>query len=602
MFIRQTKTRGSIKGDSYFTYRLVASERVGSQVRQKTLLNLGSNFPLAKEKWPALCTCIERHWSGQKALVLESAEIEKLAAMYAGRLIAASPAPVSPSGEPLCDYQEVDTNSLELSRPRSVGVEHVGLSAMSWLGFEDILSSVGMNRPQRMSAIGSIIGRMALPASEDATYAWLKQNTSLGELLEFDFEAMSAMRLYRASDQLIRKRELIEKALFSRIEDMFSLETTVTLYDLTNTYFEGDVSGNGKAKNGHSKEKRTDCPLVTLGVILDGSGFIRRSKMFEGNVSESTTLEGMLKELNAPKGALVIMDRGIATEKNIIWLKEHEYRYLVVSRERNRQFDETQSVETLTAQEDTIKLQKVLSEDGQEVRLYCYSEGREKKEAAITGRFAQRFETGLAKIGESLTKPHGEKKVDKITERLGRLKQKCRGIAQHYEIELTKDGSGKLVTAIAWQKVPKNGTAVTHPGIYCLRSNETSWDEAKLWHTYTMLTDLESVLRSLKSELGLRPIFHHKEERAEGHLFITVLAYQFVQVIRRKLKSHGNKLGWTSLRNILSVQQRVTATFRQKDGRTLNIRKATKAERDLQDIYTALGISATPGGIKKMAV
>ena len=131
MFIRQTKTRSSVKGDSCYTYRLVASERVGSQVRQKTLLNLGSNFPLAKEKWPALCTCIERHWSGQKALVLESAEIEKLAAMYAGRLIAASPAPVSPSGESVCDYQEVDTNSLELSRPRSVGVEHVGLSAMS---------------------------------------------------------------------------------------------------------------------------------------------------------------------------------------------------------------------------------------------------------------------------------------------------------------------------------------------------------------------------------------------------------------------------------------------------------------------------------------
>jgi transposase len=117
-----------------------------------------------------------------------------------------------------------------------------------------------------------------------------------------------------------------------------------------------------------------------------------------------------------------------------------------------------------------------------------------------------------------------------------------------------------------------------------------------------MLTDLESVFRSLKSELGLRPIFHHKEERTEGHLFITVLAYQFVQVIRRKLKSHGNKLVWASLRNILSVQQRVTATFKQKDGRTLNIRKATRAESDLQDIYKVLGISATPGGIKKLVV
>lgn len=601
MFIRQTKTRGSIKGESYFTYRLVASERVGSQVRQKTLLNLGSTFPLSKDEWPALCTCIERRLAGQDALVLESAEIEKLAAMYAGRIIAASPVPVS-AGEPVCDYQEVDTHSLELSRPRSVGVEHVGLSAMSSLGFEDLLASVGMNRPQRMSAIGSIIGRMAQPGSEDATFTWLKHNSSLGELLEFDFETMSSMRLYRASDQLIRHRELIEQGLFRRIEDMFSLETTVTLYDLTNTYFEGDAARNKKAKRGHSKEKRSDCPLVTLGVILDGSGFIRRSKMFEGSIAESTTLEGMLEELNAPKGALVIMDRGIATQKNIDWLKEHGYRYLVVSRERNRQFDETQSVQTLTAQEETIQLQRTISDDGEEVRLYCYSEGREKKETAITGRFSERFEAGLIKIRESLAKPHGEKKADRITERIGRLKEKSRGIAQHYKIELTKDDSGKLVTAIAWSNVPKDGTAVTHPGVYCLRSNETSWDEAKLWHTYTMLTDLESVFRSLKSELGLRPIFHHKEERTEGHLFITVLAYQFVQVIRRKLKSQGNKLGWTSLRNILSVQQRVTATFTQKDGRTLNIRKATKPEKSLQDIYTTLGIPETPGGIKKLIV
>jgi len=599
MFIRQTKTRG-VKSESYFTYRLVASERVGSQVRQKTILNLGSNFPLAKEKWPLLCSCIERNVSGQPSLVAESAEIEKLAAMYAGRIIAASRSPDLPAGDqPVADYQEVDTNSVELSCPRSVGVEHVGLFAMSSLGFEDLLASVGMNRPQRMSAIGSIIGRMALPASEDATFKWLKHNTSLGELLDFDFETMSSMRLYRASDQLIGNRELIEQGLFCRIEDMFSLETTVTLYDLTNTYFEGDVECNSKAKHGHSKEKRTDCPLVTLGVILDGSGFIRRSKMFEGSVAESTTLEAMLKGLNAPQGALVIMDRGIATEKNITWLKEYGYRYIVVSRERNRQFDETQSVETLTAQEETIKLQRVLSDDDQEVRLYCYSEGREKKEAAISSRFSERFEAGLVKIRESLAKPHGEKKSDKVTERIGRLKQKSHGIAQHYEIELTKDESGKLISAITWSKVPKDGTIVTHPGVYCLRSNETTWDEGKLWSTYTMLTDLESVFRSLKSELGLRPIFHSKEKRTEGHLFITVLAYQFVQVIRLKLKSKGNKLGWTSLRNILSVQQRVTATFKQKDSRTLNIRKATKAEKDLQCIYTDLGISATPGGIKK---
>ena len=141
---------------------------------------------------------------------------------------------------------------------------------------------------------------------------------------------------------------------------------------------------------------------------------------------------------------------------------------------------------------------------------------------------------------------------------------------------------------------------MTHPGVYCLRTNELQWDEATLWRTYTMLTDLEAVFRSLKSELGLRPIYHHKEERADGHLFITVLAYQAVQVIRRKLKGHGINESWHSLRKIFSSQQRVTATFKQKDGHTVHVRKTTLAEPKLKKLYDTLEISPSPIGVRKM--
>ena len=154
--------------------------------------------------------------------------------------------------------------------------------------------------------------------------------------------------------------------------------------------------------------------------------------------------------------------------------------------------------------------------------------------------------------------------------------------------------------ALTWEKTPVAGTLVTHPGVYCLRTNEVTWDEATLWQTYTMLTDLEAVFRCLKSELGLRPIYHHKEERADGHLFITVLAYQAIQSMRKQLKEKGLTTSWTGLREILSVPQRVTATFRQRDGRTLHVRKATVAEPKLQKIYAGLGIAASPGGLKKM--
>lgn len=600
MYIRQTKTSTSVAGEAYYTYRLVASERIGSKVRQKTLLNLGRNFSLPREQWPQLCTRIEAILSGQMVLVTPSEAIEKLAQRYAAQLITATHSDDQQGEKTPVSYAKVDIASLELVRPRSIGVEHVGLEALRLLGLPEILAGAGFNGLQQAAALGSIIGRMAEPGSELATWQWLTERSALGELLDVDYEAMSLMRLYRTSDLLVRNRQTIEAALFTQINDLFSLQTTITLYDLTNTYFEGDMATNAKARRGHSKEKRSDCPLVTLGLVLDGSGFVRRSKMFEGSVSEPKTLGSMLEGLESPKGAMVIMDRGIATQANIDWLVENKYRYLVVSRERTRQFTADQAVEVTSASKQTIQLQRVVSEDGSEVRLYCHSEQRQEKEVAMNARIIKRFEDGLLKIRESLSKPRGTKKRDKVLKRIGRLQEKSRGISQHYRLDVVHDESSDVVTALNWERVPVEGTRMTHPGVYCLRTNELHWDEATLWQTYTMLTDLEAVFRCLKSELGMRPVYHHKEERAEGHLFITVLAYQAVQAIRRKLKGNDVNKSWTSLRKVMSGQQRITATFKQEDGRTLNIRKTTVAEPKLKKLYQVLDITASPVGLRKM--
>jgi transposase len=190
----------------------------------------------------------------------------------------------------------------------------------------------------------------------------------------------------------------------------------------------------------------------------------------------------------------------------------------------------------------------------------------------------------------------------KITERVGRLKQKCRGIGQHYRIEYQTDDAGKKITALTWTKEPIPGTQMSDPGVYCLRSNETSWTEEQLWRTYMTLTDLEAVFRSLKSELGLRPIFHHKEARSDAHLFISVLAYQFVQIIRTRLADREIHDSWASLRNILRVQRRVTSSFKMRQGRTLNVRKASQPEAELAPLYTALALDPNPGGTKKLIV
>jgi transposase len=621
MYIRRTQTRSNATGEAYFTYRLVRSERIAGKVKQVTLLNLGRHFAVEQSLWPALCMRIDELLAGQaswvdlnlpKAAAKEAERISAQLQLHQAPVVSATPAPAETGPEanakteteavPTTEVHAVDVNSLELVRPRSVGIEHIGVWAMRQVGFVELLLELGLSSPIRAAILGVIIGRMAAPGSELATHRWLGQQSSLGELLDIDFGRMPLMTLYRASDALMKHRDLIERTLFNRVHDLLGFETTVTLYDLTNTYFEGTAEANPKANHGRSKQKRSDCPLVTLGLVLDGSGFVRRSETFEGNVSEGKTLERMLNGLGAPTGALVVMDAGIATEANLIWLSEHGYRYLVVSRERARQFEAETAVPIETAAGATVHLQRVDDPNHQEVRLYCYSEQREAKEQSINRRFCERFEAGLKHIADGLSKPRTEKRLDKLNERIGRLKEKSKGIGQHYAIELLPDASGKQAVELRWTKQPQAGTRLTHPGVYCLRSNQTDWDSERLWRTYTMLTDLEAVFRSFKSELGLRPVYHSKEVRVDGHLFITVLAYQFVQIIRRQLQEHGIQGRWSSLREILSVQQRVTASFQRADGGALHIRKATRPETELASIYQALNLDPLPGGVQKTYV
>ncbi len=607
MFIRRTQTR-TTDSRTYFTHRLVESKRVGKKIKQVTLLNLGRHFAIPKEQWCLLCARVEQIVGHQAELFSIECpeEVEQEAQRIAAQLLARQAGPAVQDvmqGAVQPDIQSVDIDWLELSRPRSVGVEQAALWAMELVGFEQILEEIGLNRPQRMAAIGSIVGRMAAPGSESATHRWLGGRSGLGELLDMDYETMSLMQLYRVSDLLIKHKEQIEKRLFFRLEDLFGLSCTVTLYDLTNTYFEGGLEGNPKAKRGHSKEKRSDCPLLTLGLVLDGSGFVRRSQVFTGAVSECKTLEGMLLELDVPAGALIVMDRGLSTEANLTRLRDNGFRYLVVSRRANRQdVDLDEAVLSETRGNQKVHVRKDRSEDGREAFLYCLSEDRAKKEEGIFQRFAERFEAGLQKLADGLSRPRTTKKLDRIHERIGRLKEASRGVSQHYHITVVPDESGARATAIHWERIPRNGTMATHPGIYCLRTNETSWDEARLWHTCVMLTDLEAVFRTLKSEPGLRPIYHQKEARGDGHLFITVLAYQFVQIIRHRLRSKGIVDRWATLRGVLGGMCRVTATFRRADGRILHVRKATRPDPEHRAVIQALGLPGNPGGTQKTVV
>ena len=332
-----------------------------------------------------------------------------------------------------------------------------------------LLDRLGFNGRQRAAAVGSIIARMAAPGSERATYRWLCQRSALGELLEVDFESMSMMQLYRVSDLLDAARTPIENHLFDQVTDLFGLEVTVTLYDLSNTYFEGVAAGQPLAQHGHSKEKRNDCPLLTLGVVVDGSGFVRRSEVMAGNIVEGDVLQGALRRLEVPAGALIVMDCGAATEKNLSWLREQGYRYLVVSRERTRQFDETAAMSLQTAGRQQIRVQQVASEDGAEVRLYCHSPAREEKEQAMLKKAMTALrETPCRNCMKGCRARARTRSSRRSGKRIGRLKATSSGAGQHYHIEVDADQSGKQATAIRWEQHPVAGSKLTHPGVYCL--------------------------------------------------------------------------------------------------------------------------------------
>ena len=611
MFIRRTQTRNRTDGEPYSTYRLVETSRVGGAVKQTTLLNLGCHFDLPKQEWPALARRIDELLRGQRPLLdaTMSETGQALAHRYAAQLIALRPsaASITPAQAAMADpgepgrYQEVDLDSLDLVRPRSVGVEHAALSVMRQCGFEDKLAELGLNRPQIAAAVGNIIARMAHPGSELATHAWLQQRSGLSDLIGFDFEAMDLNRLYRASDALYKRREALQDHLFAQAQSIFGFGQTITLYDLTNTYFEGMAAGVSKARRGHSKECRSDCPLVTLAMALDGSGFPRRAQVFAGNASEPATLKDMLTSLGAPLGATVVMDAGIATEANLTWLRAQGYHYVVVSRLRERQFDPALATEVQSAGDVTIKIQRVLDAQGHAL-LYCHSPAREQKDRAIDAAKAAGFEAVLLKLVAGLSKPRGTRDVARIMERLGRAKQRFSRAAQHYQVEVAKDDTGTQVRAITWTKRIKPGSAAMHPGVYCLRTTLVELDDATLWRTYTMLTNLESVFRSLKTDLGLRPVFHQIDRRVEGHLFISVLAYHFVHTLRLQLKARGIEDSWQTLRETLATQQRVTATLQRRDGRAVHVRKATRPEPHHQKINEILGLAPNPGGTHRVLV
>ncbi|RMD87631.1 MAG: IS1634 family transposase [Calditrichaeota bacterium] len=595
MFIKEVIKKNKGYDKTFVYHQLVESYRTENGPRQRRLLDLGKlNIP--KSKWKNLANRIEEIISGQSSLICEDSEIESLAQHYASMLIHKKLKEKESQKQPKeADYQTVDVNSIKARTARTIGAEYISFIGLQKLGLPELLKNLGFKEEQIKLIELLIISRMVQPASENATVRWAKQLSAIDELLDISVNTLSHSRLYRLSDKLLKYKKELEEGLSQRERNLFNLQEKIILYDLTNTYFESSQTSDVK-KRGRSKEKRNDQPLVTLGLVLDEDGFPKQSHLFSGNISEPKTLEKILDEIGSDVRKLIILDAGIATRANISLIKEKGHDYLVVSRTHpDFEIKEDEFVKLRHDQQHHVEA--MMYRTGEELYLYCRSQLKKKKEQAISEFHRLRFEAELKNAAESLHKKRGTKTYSKVLERIGRIKERHAKVAYFYDIEV-KEEKGR-VTEISWKLKDEQKFDERFSGSYYLRTNRLDLSEAEIFNLYISLTDVEDSFRSMKSELGLRPNYHQKDERIEGHIFITVLAYHVLITLQKYLHKEDIYMRWSTIRQLLSVQQRVTTELQTLDGKMIYIRQTTEPEPFHYIVAKALGVKPKPLGMKK---
>jgi hypothetical protein len=601
MFIREKSK--TVKGKKYIQHQLIESIRTLAGPRQRLVLNLGF-LDLHRDKWKELANAIESEIHKQARLFVTDPQIEKLAKHYAKvivrqKLNKESERAASDNGADSLstDYQSVDVNSVSNSEARKIGAEHVVLAQMREYKFDKMLKELGFTENQVNYAKILIAGRLVNPSSERETARWANEDSAILELLQAEINVYDTA-LHRTAALIWEQHDKIEQRLSQAAREIFGLKETIILYDLTNTYFEGSKKGSKIAKHAKSKDKRNDRPVITLALTLDAQGFPKQSKVYEGNISEPGTLETMLDELSNivdgfnPQKTIVI-DAGIATQDNLEIIKRKQFKYLAVSRKKSYgdDFWQGSQEQEIKLSDKKTRLRVKLVTTKKESYLLCHSEAKEAKEKAILERRLKKFEEGLNGMNKGLKKKRTHKKYDQIIERIGRLKEKY-GVGSLYDIEVKQEKG--VATKIIFNKNPNGKAKEKRVGEYVIRTNRLDLKGEEISKIHRTLTTIEDSFRSMKSELGLRPNYHKRDDTGTAHIFITVIAYHIIAGIIKKLRTNGINYSWRTIRNILSTQVRVTTSFKTEDQTTIHIRTTTTPTLKQSDLYSKLGLVQKP--------
>ena len=527
------------------------------------------------------------------------------------------------------DIQAIDINSIRNKDVREVGAEWISYQAIEQLQIASFLEGQGWRPDDIKLAQSHIISRAVYPASELETTRWMRENSAVGEITGYDMSRITKDQLYRISKKLFTEKETLEQHLSIRTNELFDIEDKIVLYDLTNTYFEGRKQNSELAKYGRSKEKRSDAKLVVLALVINREGFIKYSSVLEGSMTDSKTLEQMINKLRiktsvSAQKALVIIDAGIATEENLKMIRDKGYDYLCVSRSSLKNYLVQAEATTVTVTDNRkqkIDLCRVKSGRNTDYYLKVESHSKELKERSMNQQFRSRFEAGLQKVADSLAKKGGVKQEDKVHQRIGRVKQKYPSIQRYFNIEIevqetvvnkrkkktTETGTEvqkekkRIATAMKWSV--KEGVDINaRSGVYFIRTSLEGKPEDVVWQFYNTIREVEACFRVLKSDLDLRPIYHHKDESTMAHLHLGLLAYWLVNTLRHQLKSKGINSGWREIVRTMNTQKTVTTLAQNIHDEVIMIRRCSEPNQNVRNIYDALNYKYAPFVKRKSVV
>jgi transposase len=568
MYLRHTTVKRNGKTHTY--WRLVRSVRCGRKVRQETVAQLG-----------------ELDAAGRLA-----------ARSLAERLVGVERQPGLFEDDTPAEPIALDLRGLRLERGRRFGDVWLAWRLWQALGLDQLLTRLlppgREDVPWATMAAVLVIARLCEPSSElHIAEDWFRR-TALDDLLDVPETKVNDDRCYRALDRVLEHSQALQMHLKEQLGTLFGLEYDLLLYDITSTYFEGLAEANPLAQRGYSRDHRSDCKQVCIGLVVTRDGFPLGFEVFAGNRHDSTTLREIVARMEERYGRaqrVWALDRGMVSEEHLQWLRERGSRYIVgTPKNQLRAYERQLLEEDWSAIREGLQVQLVRGADGAhgiETFILCRSEERALKEQAMRQRFAQRIELGLTKLTQSCDQAPQAPGV--IERRIGRLLERNQRAARFYDIRVSAaaDGAARLEWRRrddAWQQ------ACACDGCYILRSNVTDWSAEELWRAYIQLTEAEAAFRIQKDSLRLRPVWHQIAPRVTAHILVCFLAY----VLRKTLEGWCRRAGLgssvTTLLEELSRIQSTDVVVPTQDGRQVRLRCVVRPDQAQSLLLDRLGL------------